>query len=165
VLLLALGIICLVWPSITLGAIVILFAVLCFADAINQVFSMMARESAAQRIWQLLILVFDVAAGVVALVWPDITILALVLVVGVWAVIIGIVECVIAYQLRGAAPGTGWLAVAGGLAIVAGILLLAWPDRGAYTLAVLFGILLVLRGVMWLALAAGIGGVSRAVHP
>jgi uncharacterized membrane protein HdeD (DUF308 family) len=161
ILALVVGIICLAWPGITLGAVVIVFAVLAFVDAVNQIGAMFDRESVGERVWRGLIALFDIAAGVVAIVWPGITILALVLVIGVWAIIAGVTECYIAYQTRGLGR-TGWLAAAGVLAIVYGILLFIWPHIGAYVLAVLFGIALVARGVMWLVLAWAAGGTRRA---
>ncbi len=164
ILALVVGIICLAWPGITLGAVVIVFAVLAFVDAVNQIAAMFDRESAGERVWRGLIALFDIAAAVVAIVWPGITILALVLVVGVWAIIAGVVECYIAYQTRGLGR-SGWLAAAGVLAVIYGVVLFVWPGIGAYVLAVLFGIALVARGVMWLVLAWAVGGTRRTGRP
>src|SRR5262249_40555860 len=44
--------------------------------------------------------VVSISAGVVALAWPRITTLALVLIVAIWAVVTGILEIIAAFKLR-----------------------------------------------------------------
>jgi uncharacterized membrane protein HdeD (DUF308 family) len=96
----------------------------------------------------------DVAAGVVAIVYPGITAQALVIVIGVWALVSGSVEIAAAWRLRGTHTGSGWLTVGGVLSLVAGVLLIAWPNIGAVTLALVFGIYLLAYGTTLLAAAA-----------
>jgi uncharacterized membrane protein HdeD (DUF308 family) len=50
--------------------------------------------------------------------------------------------------------GAGWLVAGGLLSIVAGVLLVVWPDIGAVTLAIVFGAYLAVYGGMLLASAA-----------
>jgi uncharacterized membrane protein HdeD (DUF308 family) len=76
---------------------------------------------------------------VIALAWPAPTALVLVLIVGSWAVIAGLVE--IAAFRSGEAAGTRALFILGGLVSVAfGVVLFAHPGIGAITLALLFGL-------------------------
>jgi hypothetical protein len=107
---LALGIAALAWPGITIAVAVavVLFAIYCFADAIAQLMRLFsAHDTVSQRAVMILLGAFDVAAGVVAIVYPGITAGALVIVIGVWAILAGTVELAAAWNVRG--PGSGWL--------------------------------------------------------
>ena len=103
---LALGIAALAWPGITIAVAVALFAIYCFADAIAQLMRLIsANDTVSQRAAMILLGAFDVAAGVVAIVYPGITAGALVIVIGVWAILGGTVELAAAWNIRG--PGSG----------------------------------------------------------
>src|ERR1700752_1927903 len=79
------GIVAIVWPGVTILALVILFAVYAFMDAGLQSVRAFSGRAAGPVIGHLLLALIDLAAGVVALVWPGPTAFVLVLVVGIWA--------------------------------------------------------------------------------
>ena len=81
------GIIALAWPSVTVLALVILFAVYAFMAAGLQAARAFSSAKAGPVIGHLLLGLVDLAAGVVAVAWPGPTALVLVLIVGVWAII------------------------------------------------------------------------------
>jgi uncharacterized membrane protein HdeD (DUF308 family) len=146
----ALGVAAIVWPGMTIGVAVGLFAIYCFINAGGQLFAMFTFERSVGRdILRLLLAVIDVAAGVVALVYPGMTAEVLTIVVGFWAIFGGSVE------LAGAFTGrSGWLGVAGVLTIVAGFVLIASPGIGAVSLALILGIYLLSYGITLLVSAA-----------
>ncbi len=78
------GIIALAWPGVTILALVILFAVYAFIDAGLQALRAFSSATAGPVFGHLLLGLIDLAAGVIALVWPVPTALVLVLVVGFW---------------------------------------------------------------------------------
>ena len=92
ILALVVGIIALAWPSVTVLALVILFAVYAFIAAGLQAARAFSSRTAGPVIGHLLLGLADLAAGVIALAWPGPTALVLVLIVGVWAIIAGLVE-------------------------------------------------------------------------
>jgi uncharacterized membrane protein HdeD (DUF308 family) len=140
VLALAVGIIALAWPGVTVFALVVLFAVYAFIAAGLQAMRAFSSAKAGPVIGHLLLGLVDIAAGVVALTWPGPTALVLVLIVGIWAVIAGLVEIAAAFQ-AGEPGGTRALFILGGLVSVAfGVVLCARPGLGAITLALLFGL-------------------------
>jgi uncharacterized membrane protein HdeD (DUF308 family) len=148
-----LGLAALVWPGITVGVAVVLFAIYCFADAITRLMSLFQSDrSGAQRVITILAGVLDVAAGTVAVAYPGITAAALVVVIGIWAILGGTAELAGAWS---GMPGAGWLTVGGALSIAAGILLIAWPGIGAFTLAIVFGAYLFAYGFT-LLISAGL---------
>jgi uncharacterized membrane protein HdeD (DUF308 family) len=101
--------------------------------------------------WHLLQGVVSLLAGLVALVWPGPTVLALVLIIGVWSIVHGVAEIVEAFAARRAgSPSWGWLLAAGVIGVLFGVVLIASPGAGALALlwiigwfALIFGVVLV----------------------
>jgi len=141
------GIIALAWPGVTILALVILFAIYAFTDAGLQAARAFSSGTAGPVFGHLLLGLVDLAAGIIALVWPGPTALVLVLVVGIWAFVGGCFEIFAAFQ-RGETAGTRALFILGGLVSVAfGVVLFARPNVGAVTLALLFGLFSLIYGV------------------
>ena len=141
------GIIAIAWPGVTILALVILFAVYAFIDAGLQAMRAFSSRSAGPVIGHLLLALVDLAAGVIALVWPKPTALVLVIVVAAWALVGGFFEIFAAFQ-SGETAGTRALFIIGGLvSILFGVLLFARPGVGAVTLALLFGLFALIYGV------------------
>lgn len=135
------GLITICWPSITVGALLILFAVYVLLDAITQLVLARAGRRAGEEVaGRYLAAVLDVAAAVITLAWPDITALALVVLVGLWAVVGGFVEVVAAFTVATHTAERVLLAAAGVLSVLLGVVLLAHPHAGAFALAVVFGL-------------------------
>jgi uncharacterized membrane protein HdeD (DUF308 family) len=154
VLAVAVGIIALAWPQVTVLALVILFAVYAFIAAGLEAMRALSSRTAGPVFGHLLLGLVDLGAGVIALAWPGPTALVLVLIVASWAVVVGGFEIVAAFR-RGEAAGTRALFILGGLISIAfGVVLIARPGVGAVTLALLFGLFNLIYGV-W-ALAQGI---------
>jgi uncharacterized membrane protein HdeD (DUF308 family) len=147
VLAIVVGIIALAWPGVTILALVILFAVYAFIDAGLQAMRAFSSPGAGPVLGHLLLALIALAAGVIAIVWPGPTALVLVLVVGIWAFIGGIMEIAAAFG-AGETAGTRALFVLSGLVSVAfGVVLFARPGVGAVTLALLFGLFTIIYGI------------------
>ena len=154
ILALVVGIIALAWPQVTVLALVIMFAVYAFIASGLEVVRAFSSGKAGPVFGHLLLGLVDLAAGVVALAWPGPTALVLVLVVGIWAVVAGVVEFAAAFQ-AGEQAGTRAMFILGGLVTIAfGVVLCARPEIGAITLALLFGLFNLIYGT-W-ALVQGI---------
>jgi uncharacterized membrane protein HdeD (DUF308 family) len=135
----AVGIVALAWPAVTVYALVVLFAVLAFTGAGQEAVQAFRGRTARPVLQHLLLGLIDVAAGVVALVWPTPTAVVLVLIVAGWAVAGGVLQLYAAFRAEEIA-GTGAAFILGGLVTIAfGIALFAHPDMGALALALLFG--------------------------
>ena len=148
------GIVALAWPGITVYALVILFAVYAFIDAGLEAMRAFSSRTAGPVFGHLLLGLISLAAGVVAVAWPAPTALVLVLVIGIWAVIGGIVEIVSGFG-AGETAGTRALFILTGLVSVAfGVLLFARPNVGAVTLALLFGLFSLFYGITEIVMGA-----------
>jgi uncharacterized membrane protein HdeD (DUF308 family) len=110
---LAVGAVAVVWPNITVGAFVILFAVYAFIAAAMDAMRAFSSSRAGPVVGYLLLAVLSAVGGVVALAWPDITGLVLVVWVGVWATISGIVEVALAFRQSATAGDRALWAITG----------------------------------------------------
>jgi uncharacterized membrane protein HdeD (DUF308 family) len=142
------GIIALRNPSAAAGALVVVFAIYAFADGVLDFVIAAEFGRMGQRWgWYVVEGLVSIAAGIVALVYPQVTLLALVLLVGIRAIIHGIFELGAAFSWK--ALDSRWLlGVTGVMSIIFGILLVASPGVGALALLWTIGIYAVVLGVM-----------------
>jgi uncharacterized membrane protein HdeD (DUF308 family) len=153
VLAIAIGVVSVAWPDITVGAFVILFAVYAFVAAAAEAMRAFRSGGAGPVVGNLVLAVLSLAGGIVALVWPGITALALTIWVAAWALVTGIVEIGVAFR-RNEAPGERAMwGLSGLVSIALGVVLGILPDIGAVTLATVFGLFGIVYGVTDLVLA------------
>lgn len=149
----AIGVVSVAWPGITVGAFVILFAVYAFMTAAADGMRAFASRNAGPVLGYLLLSLLSVAAGVVALAWPGITAVFLTLWVGAWAFVTGITEVTLAFR-RGEAGGERALWALGGLISIAfGVVVAIRPDAGAVSLATVFGLFSIVSGISAIVLS------------
>lgn len=90
----------------------------------------------------------SVFAGIAVLAWPGITSLALIYVIGIWALVNGLLQIAAAFR-------DGWyLAIFGVLSIIFGLVVVARPLEGALAL---------LWAIGWWGVVAGISLLLHAV--
>ena len=143
------GILTLVWPNLTLSVLVLLFGVYAVIGGITAVAA--ALRNRGEEGWGLLLFegILGILAGVVALVWPNITALAFLYLLAAWAIITGVMELVapLSFPMRG---GRAALMVVAGLAsIVFGILIASQPSSGLLAVVWLIGVYAIVFGVMY----------------
>jgi uncharacterized membrane protein HdeD (DUF308 family) len=104
---------------------------------------------ALARRWWLLLLrgVAAIVFGVLALVWPGITLVTLVLLYGAFALIDGVIALAAAFSGVGKPVPTWWLVIVGLLGIGAGIVTFLWPGMTAILLVIFIGAWAVAHGV------------------
>jgi len=147
------GLICLLTPGIAIGVFVILFAAYMLVDGVFAIISGIKAARNGER-WGLLILegIVDLAAGAVAVLWPAITLVALIWLVAVWAIVSGVLMLTAAFTLN-LDHGRWWLALGGIASVVFGILLVVEPLIGAVVLTLWIGAYALVFGVFLLILA------------
>jgi len=149
------GIITLLVPGVSIAVLVFLFGAYALVDGGLSIVSAVRGRTINQPRWALVLEgVLGLIAGGFTLLWPGLTALALVLWIGAWALVTGILEIVTAIRLRKVVEGE-WLLGLGGVASVAlGSALLLFPRAGALAVmlwigayALFFGVLLVALGL------------------
>ena len=94
-----------------------------------------------------------VVGGLLAAFWPGVTLWTLAVLTGVSLLVHGIGRIAVAFIARAEVPAWGWLALAGAVNIVVGILALAWPEATVLVLSVLLGFQVLIFGVIVLVAA------------
>jgi uncharacterized membrane protein HdeD (DUF308 family) len=167
------GVLALVWPEITLLALTVLFGAYVLLDGVVGVGgALVARgRPAGDRVWIGLRGLAGIVVGVVTLLWPAITALALLYLIAAWALVVGVLEIVAAVRRRRELRHEWLLGLSGLLAVVFAVLLVLWPAAGALALVTLIGVYAIIFGVVALALAVqlrrlprGTSGVDRSAR-
>jgi uncharacterized membrane protein HdeD (DUF308 family) len=147
------GLIALFMPGVTMLSLVIVFSAYALVDGIFAIISAVRAARRHER-WGLLVLqgIVSIAAGILAFLWPAITVLAFVLLVAAWSIVSGALLFASSFRLRND-HGSIWLTIGGLASIIFGLLLLAAPLVGAVVLtwwigayALVFGVLLLILG-------------------
>ncbi|MEC5162388.1 MULTISPECIES: HdeD family acid-resistance protein [unclassified Janthinobacterium] len=149
-----LGLFALAMPGVTLISLIAVFAVYAtLAGTVAVVGALRNRRSAGDW-WILLLLgIVSIVAGLLAALRPAVTVLALVLVIGVNALVSGVLDIALAVRLRKSIRGE-WLLVLGAVtSIVFGLLIVAYPGAGALAMVWMIGAYALLTGTLYLALA------------
>jgi uncharacterized membrane protein HdeD (DUF308 family) len=147
----AFGVLTLVWPNISLAALVLVFGVFAVINGVTAVAA--AIRGRHESHWGVLLFegILGVLAGAVALIWPGITALAFLFLIAAWAILTGVLELVapLAFPMS---FGRGLLsALAGIVSIVFGVLIAAQPASGLLAVVWLIGIYAIVFGVMSIA--------------
>jgi uncharacterized membrane protein HdeD (DUF308 family) len=140
------GVLAIVWPDITLLALALITGInlmVLGGLAIGEAF---ADDEQANKTLGVVLGVLGVLAGIVMLRRPGDTLLVLIVILGLWLVLSGIVELIRAIVVAG---DQRLLRALGGLVdVVVGICVLALPKLSLATLAVLAGLAFVVHGVV-----------------
>ncbi|HEU0205058.1 MAG TPA: HdeD family acid-resistance protein [Burkholderiaceae bacterium] len=120
------------WRGITLAALVIVWGAYAMADGILALIAAWQVRDQGRPFWSLIVVgMLGLAAGVVTFVWPDITALALLMVIVAWALFVGIFQIVAAIRLRKEIEGEWTLGLSGLVSVLFGVLMIVSPGAGA----------------------------------
>jgi uncharacterized membrane protein HdeD (DUF308 family) len=148
------GVLAFAWPGLTLLVLVTLWGAYALADGVCALGAAIGgRGGVVPRWWLVVAGLLGIGAGLVAFFSPGMTALALITLIGAWAVVRGIVEIVGAVQLRKEIDNEWWLVASGALSVLFGLMVLAAPGEGALALLWVIGAYAVVFGVMLVGLS------------
>lgn len=152
-----------VWPGLTVLALTLLYGAFAMADGILSLgVALTGRGSKAMPTWWLVLIgLLGIAAGLVAFLWPGLTAFALVIMIGAWAVTIGVLEIIGAIRLRHEIEDEWLLIAAGILSVLFGLALLLKPGAGALALVWAIGAFAVLAGILLVAFALRLKSIHQ----
>jgi uncharacterized membrane protein HdeD (DUF308 family) len=151
------GVLAIVYPDITLLALGIFAGVSLLMIGIMDIVEAIA-GAPESRALAAIVGVLSLLAGLICLRRPGESLLAIVIVLGIWLVIEGIIRFIGAFSRLEDRAAVMALAI---LDIVLGILILALPHLGLVTLAVLFALSLLARGAWALFVAFRLRGLRH----
>lgn len=147
------GILLFAWPGIALFVFAIIFGAYVFVDGIfTLVAAINYKAGAGKRTWLFIRGILGIIVGIITLCLPAVTEIALILIIGAWALIAGIMELSFAFTAV-KETGAKWLfAISGILAIILGILLLIRPIAGIIAVIWFIGAYALMAGIVLIIL-------------
>ena len=166
------GIVAMVWPIASVITLVVLWGIFALVDGVASIVGAFRAEGGGAKTLLVVIGVISILAGLYAVIHPGNALVALTWAIGLWLVIRAVWDlyAAFAYTDGGAAR---WLRVAGAVLLgVAGVIVVANPGTAALAftvwiglLALLWGVLLVVAGLVLRSAVNKVAGSARAADP
>ena len=154
ILALVFGVLALMWPGATIEALLIFFGAWALVTGIFMLVGSFGAKKVSDHWWVWLLAgLVGIAAGILTFKHPAATGLALLIYVGVWAIVSGVFDIVTAIRWRKELKGEGWLILAGAAWVILGFLLLNNPLAGAIAIITLIGVWSIILGVVQILVA------------
>lgn len=145
----ALGLLTIFWPAITLTIVIYFIAFYLIIDGALAAYSGLTHRTEIKWWGWLTAEGFaGIVVGIISLIWPQLTALALLYLVAFWALMSGISELISASHFRKHVKGEWLMVISGLLSIAFGIILILWPGGGLLALTWLIGLYALIFGII-----------------
>ena len=151
----AVGVVILIWPGISLFALTILWGAYMIAGGVLGLGTAISGKFIQKRGWLGFLSVLSIAAGIAVVVWPNIGALALLYIIGAYAIAFGIIMAGGAFWLPLDGSDKALLLFSGFVSILFGIVMFAAPGDGALVVLALIAAFALVIGISELVLAIG----------
>lgn len=161
------GVVAVAWPDLTVVVLVVLFGAYALVDGIAAIAGAVrsTTDTTSGRTLTGVMGAVSVGVGLAALLWPDITAIALAWLIGLWALFTGLLEISASFNTRANGTGFSWLIFLSGLlSVILGVLIAFMPDRGAVGLVWAIGALAMVWGIVLIGLGLLIRHEVRRLH-
>ena len=159
VLAIGVGLFLVIEPHETLSTFTVIVGILLLIDGVLAIISSVVGRGEGRGLLAL-IGVLSAIAGLVLIKKPFDTLIVFTLIVGVWFIVAGVVRFVSSFAEPEGRIASIAVAV---LDVIAGVVILAWPGLGLATLAVIIGLVLIVRGVLFIYAGITLHRLGKAV--
>lgn len=151
----AFGILAILFPVMTLGWLVGLFAAFSLLSGAIWIFGAMRNRKADEQWWVLLLLgLVSMGAGTLAALHPALTLVVLILLIGANALVTGVLDIVVAVRMRKKIRGESLLIASGVASILFGVIVFLFPvGVGGLAIVWMISFYAIVTGALMLALA------------
>jgi uncharacterized membrane protein HdeD (DUF308 family) len=158
------GVLTFVWPGISVAALVLLFGAYALVDGVFHLINAFTGTNEPGSRWATVFQgLAGIGVGLLTLLWPGLTLLALIALVAAWALLKGAFEIVAAIRLRKVLTNEWLMVLSGILSMVFGVALIAFPLAGLVGLIWVIGFYAILIGALMLMLGFKLRRLER--HP
>jgi uncharacterized membrane protein HdeD (DUF308 family) len=156
------GVLAILFPGIALVSLAYLFAAWAIVTGLSHLGAGLRVAESRGRSWPFAATgVISIVAGLIAAVLPAITIAGLILLLGAWLVVQGVMEIYTAWRIRDEVTGEWVLAAVGILRSLVGVIVLLVPIVGAILTVTFLAAMAIATGVA----AVGLGLRLRGLRP
>jgi uncharacterized membrane protein HdeD (DUF308 family) len=147
------GLIALFAPIATAVVLAIVIGVWAIVDGVFDIVEAIRHRGSSSMALRIVLGAVSILFGILVLVWPGMSLGILVIFVGIWAIIIGVLQIMASVRHR-AVPNSGWVwgIIGGALAILFGILVLIRPGTGLVSIIWIIGIWAIVWGITLIVL-------------
>jgi uncharacterized membrane protein HdeD (DUF308 family) len=146
-----------VWPDITLLAVGVIVGIYLLLAAIMEIVDAVTGEPGSRAV-SLILGVIALIAGIICIRRPGESLLAIIVVIGVYLIAAGVIRVVRAFDVR---EGRGLALLVAAVDVAVGCLLLSWPDLGLATAVVMFFAIMLVRGLFAIVVGFKLRGLRN----
>lgn len=160
------GVLAMSRPGVTLLAFTVLFSGFAFISGVVMVIGAFQERSNNEDWWIALMLgLVAIGAGVIAMVHPGLTALVLVLMIGAYALMSGVLDIAAAVRLRKTVKHEWLLGLSGLVSLVFGVLVFMYPAQGGLAIALYVGLYAIASGALLLMFGLSLRSRAKAKFP
>ncbi len=157
------GILAVSLPVTTTGALVLVFGAFSAVDGVFAFFSGFSSIGKSSSWWVMVLHgLVGIGVGGLTLIRPDITAMALLIYIAIWAILIGGLQVFASIRLRREISGEFWLGLGGLLGILFGVSVLLRPAEGALAVVWMIGVFAIAYGITLLVSGIKVHRLARA---
>ena len=150
----AFGVLAIAMPGITLVTLVLVVGIYLFADGVVDLYTVISGKAHGDDRWLVALQgVVGIVIGLIAFFMPGVSAVGLLLAIGAWSLVVGVLQIVAAIRLRKEIANEFWLGLSGLISILFGFFVIANPGQGAVAVIWLIGIYAIMFGVFLIAFA------------
>lgn len=157
------SIMAMIWPGLTLLALTLIWGSYALIDGAVALWAGLSGHAAtrADRWWLAIMGVLGIVAGIITFWMPGYTAEILLMLIAVWAIILGVFQLLGAIRLRKEIEGEWLLALGGVLLLLYGILFIAQPAVGALSVIWMISLGSFLFGVLTIMFAMKLRSLTK----
>lgn len=148
------GLVAIFWPGATLAVVIWLFGLFVLLTGVVGIFAAIGAAGNGEPWgWRLTAALLGVLVGLLIIRWPGVTAGILLLLIGIWAIVVGLGGIVTAFADHREISHAWLYALLGAVMVVFGIAMFVWPAAGLATVVYLVGAFAIVTGIIYCVLA------------
>jgi uncharacterized membrane protein HdeD (DUF308 family) len=145
----AFGIILLVWPAATTWVLVFLFGIFVILIGLVIIAGAIVEARAKEKFfWTLVLGILSVGLGILALLYPGLATVGILVIIAVWAIFTGFVLIVGAFEVPAEKKYKWGLGLVGALSLIVGIILLVFPGLSLFGIIIIVAAYAIAHGIL-----------------
>jgi uncharacterized membrane protein HdeD (DUF308 family) len=147
------GLIALLAPIATAVVLAVVIGAYAIVDGVFHIIEAIRHRGSSSMVLRIVLGAVSILFGILVLVWPGISLAILVILVAIWAIIIGVLQIMSSVRHR-AVPNSGWVwgIIGGALSLLFGVLVLIRPGAGLVSIIWIIGIWAIVWGITLIVL-------------
>ena len=143
-----------IYPELSLEVLILCFGAYCLVDGVFACGSAFSLRNDQEHWWALLIEgLLGIVIGLLALLMPGVTALALLFYIAIWAVAVGVLRIIMAIRLRKEIQGEWIMIISGIISVLFGLVLITQPTAGIFAILWVVAAFSLVGGLMLVALS------------